>query len=318
MDLYAVLSDIHGNHAALEAVLEDAQSIAKEETGGGLKFISLGDVVDYGPQPNECMAWACREVAIAIQGNHDRVAIAPLYQPPLALARDVWPTTLWTRRVLEEKYKAAIRTWKPQIEAPTQLPFFTLFHSSLVAEDQPIHSVYDARHEFDKLKTNYGIFGHTHFQGYFLDDALEIRLKLTSSSQTDSTHQFGWDVAPLDTWIPLPGLGQRALFNPGSVGQPRPHGLLTMVGHDARAAYMLLKLDTKGGAVKFRRVTYDTERTINLLREMRWPDESDSIRPHTGPIPEPNVRLQSMTDLLEHFPERLSELIERLILMIAP
>ena len=70
MRFFAVLADIHANYQALLAVEQDAL----RRTGGQVSFVSLGDVVDYGPQPNECMAWVRTHARIAIQGNHDRHA----------------------------------------------------------------------------------------------------------------------------------------------------------------------------------------------------------------------------------------------------
>ena len=86
--LYAVLSDIHANYQALLAVARDARALARREDDGRVEFISLGDVVDYGPQPNECVAWVRRYASVTVQGNHDRVAAESLITPPIRRMRE--------------------------------------------------------------------------------------------------------------------------------------------------------------------------------------------------------------------------------------
>ena len=130
MTLYAVISDIHANYPALEAVADDARETAQHEGDGDVRFVCLGDVVDYGPQPNECMAWVRENVSIIIQGNHDRDVAAPLHEPPQGIDPKYWPITLWTSMHLNSDHKDAIRTWKPKRVTPPGLEAFTLLHSS--------------------------------------------------------------------------------------------------------------------------------------------------------------------------------------------
>jgi predicted phosphodiesterase len=312
MDLYAVLSDIHGNFSALKKVVQDARDVAARENGGKLTFICLGDIVDYGPQPNECMEWACREPAIILQGNHDRVATTSPQDAPVDIAQDYWPIVLWTRQVLHDTFKDCIRSWPSKIESPAGLSSFTLFHSSLVKEDTVIDNVFTAVPEFDALKTEYGLFGHTHFQGCFIDDVVEGMTKLVLAGSDNTAGRIG-------SWLPLPASRGRALFNPGSVGQPRTHDVLTGAGvpHDYHAAYMLLRLNTDGsGAVQFRRVWYDVSETVKLLRKLRWP--TDMGNPNMPDRLSDNPMLQAMIRTIDEMDLLLPELVKKLIRTIDP
>lgn len=288
MRLYAIISDIHSNYQALKAVEKDALYIAQSEEADELRFICLGDVVDYGPQPNECMAWVRRKASLVVRGNHDRVAIEPLYTPPFSIDEDYWPITLWTRTVLDEGHKRAIAGWSPSknLNKATgkylDLKEFYLFHGSLVTgeEDGRIDDVWDAEKNLEKLQSSgvrYGLFGHTHHQGFFLDEIIKV-CHILASSETGKVdcESDGWETIEIGRWMPLPDSGCRALFNPGSVGQPRMHSLLKRIKapFDYRAEYMLLRSEDKGERFfQFRRVDYAVEETISYLRKVKWPKE---------------------------------------------
>jgi predicted phosphodiesterase len=111
--LYAVLSDIHANYPALKAVEADAVNVARALDAQSLHFVVLGDVVDYGPQPNECMAWVEDHAEIVIQGNHDMEVMEPAYKPPRTISSEYWPITIWTRAVLSREHRERIRGWQP-------------------------------------------------------------------------------------------------------------------------------------------------------------------------------------------------------------
>ena len=287
MMLYAVLSDIHGNFVALEAVERDARRQAKC-LGHDLHFISLGDVVDYGPQPNECMNWLCERDAIAIQGNHDRVVVNPS-QDLHTINQKYWPITLWTSRVLDDVHKDTIRAWKPRLRKQPGLESFVLFHSSLVLGDARINDLRIAKQNLDKLndKNPYGLFGHTHHQGFFARAPHEDKLIRGLVCPNDNVPQKvnGWQPIKVGEDLSLPGQWQPTIFNPGSVGQPRRHALLLGAGvpHDGRAAYALLHLNGNGeGRVQFRRVKYDVAKTIRLLRErVSWSAEDGNTKGHS-------------------------------------
>lgn len=275
MRFFAVLSDIHANYQALLAVAQDAQRLA----GDQVLFVSLGDVVDYGPQPNECMAWVRRHVRVAVQGNHDRHAAAPQDEPFFSIDRQLWPISRWTRRTLNDQHKELIRGWPSFMIEPEGLRGCTVFHSSLVGEDGRIDDLLSARTNLAALTTQHGLFGHTHYQGYFWDDdLLGLAIGLTCAEARRLGSQRAWQPVPFDTWLSFPDLGQPLLLNPGSVGQPRSHSLLSSVGasFDNRAAYLLLRMDEEGaGEYLFRRVVYDVADTARRL-------ETIAKKPDTG------------------------------------
>lgn len=298
--LYAILSDIHANYQALQAVAQDATKVAQGLQAESLRFIVLGDVVDYGPQPNECMAWVEQHADIAIQGNHDVDVAESVYQPPKTIQPSLWPITIWTRMILERAYKSRIRAWLPGMckqnrPMPEGLEEFILFHSSLTSGHQGY--IDNPRAGWDNVQQfrngiTYGLFGHSHVQGYFVDDPLRKR---RNHSKTTAMTVVAPEDSELGTlngsehWEPLVlqrdpqqrGVGYTpwadlpahpTLFNPGGVGQSRPHGTTKILApHDNRAAYMLLK---SNGRVQFqfRRTPYNVKETIRHLREdVTWP-----------------------------------------------
>lgn len=325
MRLYAVLSDIHGNYEALRAVEEDARSIAQVEgSPSQISFICLGDVVNYGPQPNECMSWVCEHAEITISGNHERESIAPLHEPPSGVEKAYWPITVWTRQALSVKEKDAIHLWQTCEVAPLGLEAFTLFHSSLLWEDGYVDYPWAARMNVGRLDTPFGLFGHTHFQGYFTEGFGDIDMFLACPEGATPQRLSRWrPVSANEGWEPLPKRGRRAIFNPGSVGQPRHHGLMfeAAIPRDYRAAYMLLRLDTGHmDGFQFRRVDYNVERTAQLLRErVSWPVHEKNPGPdhniHQGGFDPRQWHPKSiqMAEMLAHKDELLHELIEQVL-----
>jgi predicted phosphodiesterase len=311
--LYALLADIHGNYVALKAVVRDARKVADKEGFGSLQFICLGDVVDYGPQPNECMAWIRRYARLWILGNHDKEAAAGLYEPVLAVDEEWWPITLWTRRVLKSAHKSVILSWRTQWVSPRDLELeaFTFFHGSLTGyKETRIDYVGPAWDNFPRLHTTYGFFGHTHIQSYFTEgvDEPTTTMYLPCPEERQPKQITGWQTIPLGTWEPLPF--QRALFNPGSVGLPSPHAAFsgTPLAHDCRAAYMLLQVNGSGrGAIQYRRVRYEVNKTVDLLRErVRWPETPAG----NGSSIYRNGLAKQVRNSLEHINETLPALVE--------
>jgi predicted phosphodiesterase len=294
MKLYAVLSDIHGNFDALQAVHKDACDYAQQEYGANPRFIILGDMVDYGPQPNECIKWLNdhqSSILYVIQGNHDRETARPLGENPIGMGDEILPMTQWTQRVLQDEYKEKMKGWKPSRVNPPELLGFTLFHSSVVGIDSYLDNLWSARKNLQSLQTPYGLFGHTHVQGCFT----ERDVMFTYSGEIPDNPE-GWWPIEVGQWQPLPkpkGDQPTILLNPGSVGQPRLHALLRGAGisHDYRAAYMLLRLDDRQQWwFQFRRVDYPVEETTRKLQNLPWPEPDD-----------PGMR------------QRLSRLVEKLV-----
>lgn len=353
--LFAVLADIHANYQALEAVAADAQEVCQRLQAKELHYIVLGDVVDYGPQPNQCMEWVDRNAEIVVQGNHDLDVADSLYRIPSSISPKFWPITLWTRVVLEPKYKRILEQWQAQrccAQLPSVLKNFVLFHSSLTRLNGRIDDDSVAYEDIQHMKklgedTIYGLFGHTHIQGYFVDDMLRKR------DEEDETttpylifpedfdlegvgHSDHWEAVSLESdskssasnvgqtpWTELPS--QPTLFNPGGLGQPRPSGPTRLaVTPDNRASYMLMK---SNGRIdfQFRRVPYDYRETIRRLREeVKWPPApyrrhlgSDILKEVQGPNPYPRdawvTLMRDYRKILHEAPKLLPDLIENVL-----
>ncbi|MDA8218048.1 MAG: metallophosphoesterase family protein [Dehalococcoidales bacterium] len=230
--LVAVISDIHSNLAALQAVLADMSSVDE--------VWCLGDTVGYGPDPNECLALLLQQKHLAIAGNHDWASVGKLdlssFNP------DAQTANLWTSAQLTDTNKEIIRNLPRELTVGE----FTLAHGS---PREPIWEyILDSGQAAANLRyfdTKYCLVGHTHVPAVFLSPA--------GREPAGSQHPSS------DTVVRL---GERRLIvNPGSVGQPRDG--------DPRAAYAIL--DTAGGTLRFRRVEYDIAATQEKMRRAGLP-----------------------------------------------
>lgn len=235
---FLVLSDIHSNLEALEAVLADAEAAGYEA------IISLGDLVGYGASPREVLD---RLSALAprwsIRGNHDRVCAglttAALFSPVARQAIE------WTRDQLTPRHLADLAA----LPAGPVLcgDDTTLCHGAPHDEDFYVLDTAEARLALQAASTHLCLHGHTHVQTVF-------RLQGTSLYDETPARRARWKVQLT--------ADNRWLVNPGSVGQPRDG--------DARAAYALL--DREAGTVELRRVPYDIARAQRRIRAAGLPD----------------------------------------------
>ena len=224
MPRYAVLSDVHANLEALEAVLQDS---AAQGTDG---LVHLGDLVGYNANPRECLELLREKCLRSIQGNHDR----GIFDPETA-----FEFNFYAREALD--YSRS-RLGEEDIRYLTTLPPTDLLDDRVLLCHGSPHSVFayildygEARRAFQTLRKEYPavrlcLYGHTHIPEVWTLDEKE---KLAAPS-----------------WIE-PDLVMRGdriyLVNPGSVGQPR--------NGDPRAAYLVL--DTDRGSLNLRLVPYD-------------------------------------------------------------
>jgi len=217
-----VISDIHGNLAALEAVLA-AIDAAKPDA-----LWCLGDVVGYGARPNECCEAVRRRASICLAGNHDLAVRGTL--DLIDFSGDAGLAATWTRGVLDDSARAFLDS----LDTHATTEGAELYHAS--ARDPVWEYVLSDEAAVITLMLTEApvvLVGHSHV-------ALNVSLR-------------GGDVegglAPDGTTL---GLGERRwLINPGSVGQPRDG--------DPRAAW--LELDQDAGTAVFHRVEYDIART---------------------------------------------------------
>jgi len=228
----AVISDIHANLPALEAT---AEAIGCEAVD---RIWCLGDLVGYGPHPNECCAWTQEHATVCLSGNHDLGVIGTL--PLDDFAGDAAVAARWAQSVLDP----GAREYLSGLPSSTVVEEVGLYHGS------PRDPVWEyvlsweaARDAIHDSGTDVTIVGHSH-----------VPLAIPEGESAQGGH------APAGAEIDL--TGARWLLNPGSVGQPRDG--------DAGAAWLLLDLD--GRRASFRRTPYDVERTQAAIREAGLPD----------------------------------------------
>ena len=185
-----VLSDIHANIEALEAVLE-AAPLTDE-------IWVTGDIVGYGPEPDAVVERLRKLRVVAVRGNHDVAALGG--DEIDYFNEDAKRAMLWTRSTIADATKA----WLASLPELLERDGFTLAHGS--PRDpiwEYVTTVPVARASFDAMATGHGVIGHTHRPAAYLNDDGVISLM---SPAAGSTLKFG---------------ERRVLLNSGSVGQPR-------------------------------------------------------------------------------------------------
>jgi diadenosine tetraphosphatase ApaH/serine/threonine PP2A family protein phosphatase len=230
----AVISDVHSNLHALEAVRREIERERPDEVW------NLGDSVGYGARPSECCELLARLTTRSLVGNHDLAAIGRIslggFSPAAASA------AAWTREHLTTSAGAYLTGPEPA----SKLVGCELYHGS---PREPVWAYVlraaGAADAFSLSSEPLVLVGHSHF-------ALAASLV---------EGQLEFDLAPEGTVVDLT-VGRR-LLNPGSVGQPRDG--------DPRSAYLLLDLDA--GRAEFRRVEYEIERTQNEIRAAGLPEQ---------------------------------------------
>ncbi|MEM7803128.1 MAG: metallophosphoesterase family protein [Chloroflexota bacterium] len=218
-----VISDIHANLEAFETVLEDA-------AGSYDKIWFLGDLIGYGPDPNECTALLREYDHIALSGNHDWAVLGKIdIESFNDHARDA---VLWARDVLTDETRAYLEELPPAM-VPNET--FSIAHAS---PRQPVWEyILDrdtAYYNFEHFLTRYCLVGHTHVPIIFEQINGEIYVAYPEYNQPVNLSIF-----------------DRAIINPGSIGQPRDS--------DPRAAYAIL--DLENNTWEFKRVAYDIKVT---------------------------------------------------------
>lgn len=201
----AVLSDIHSNLVALDAVLADAGDVDG--------IWQLGDVVGYGPDPDGVVGRLAERGARGVRGNHDSAALGGLeiewFNPEARQAVE------WTR----DHIQPATAAWLSAQPERLTVGDWSLVHGS--PRDpmrEYVTSTDIAEANIDVLPTTHGLHGHTHIPVAWLRDAGRVHMHRPTIG------------------VPRSLAGQRGLLNPGSVGQPRDG--------DPEASYMILDLDS--------------------------------------------------------------------------
>ncbi len=272
----AIVSDVHANLVALEAVLRHA------EAPGPIDGVwCLGDTVGYGPQPSECVA-RLREAAVAVAGNHDRAATGMMGVEEFNA--DAATAALWTRDRLSDDATAYLdslpevayaspeqgrslkaappekgrstgletgaegRGHDPSLKAGASGAEFTLVHGTLRWPIwEYLYSYEAAQAHLQRQKTPLSLVGHTHVPALVAEGA---------------EYEHGCEMYYLEDGqsVPLPD-DRKIVLNPGGVGQPRDG--------DPRAAYALY--DAEARTVTVHRVEYDIAATQALMETAGLP-----------------------------------------------
>lgn len=237
----AIISDIHANVVALEAVLEDIRAQGIES------IYCLGDVIGYGPRPRECLLTS-RRFDLNLLGNHEE---AVLFEPIGFNAR-AKSAVEWTKQQLslpEASREENVELWNfvGSMETTHTEDGVLYVHGSPREPTREYVFVSDIRNP-EKMREIFAaqeqvtcFNGHTHTAGVFTVDCEYLH-----PAQIGSRFQVG---------------EKKVLINVGSVGQPRDG--------DPRASYVVFD----GDVVEFRRVKYDIEATIRHFRDTPLPEE---------------------------------------------
>jgi len=235
---YLILSDIHANVTALDSVLAAAR-------GQWDKAVCLGDVVGYGPDPNQAVERIRSLNLVTIRGNHDKagsgLANADDFNP---IARAV---AMWTKEQLSPEN----RDWLQKLPGgPLVINDFRIVHGAIHDEDEYVFSPAQALDGLLEAASPVTFFGHTHLQGGFTfrDNQVGVLSFRPTGGQPFST-------LSIET-------GTTYLLNPGSIGQPRDG--------DPRAAFAIA--DLAKNSVEFWRVTYNIEAVQNRMVKAGLPE----------------------------------------------
>jgi diadenosine tetraphosphatase ApaH/serine/threonine PP2A family protein phosphatase len=230
----AVISDIHANLPALEAVLAEIDAEPPDE------LWCLGDLVGYGPHPNEAVAIARERADVCLSGNHDLGAIGRIGLE--LFGGEAGRAARWTSEVLDEPSRAYLAALEPSgVRAG-----FGLYHAS--PRDPVWEYVLDgwtAARALEVAPERHVLVGHSH-------------VALVVAVADDGTQAGG--LAPAGTVVSLGDA--RLVLNPGSVGQPRDG--------DPRAAWLVI--DTESRRATFRRTDYPIGRTQADVRAAGLPE----------------------------------------------
>lgn len=235
-----VLSDIHSNLTALEKVLSVA--------GNYEAVWCLGDLVGYGPDPNECIA-IVRDLPnlVCIRGNHDAATLGEVDQH--TFNHEASLAISWTKRILNADSKEFLLQLPEKVEQEN----VTLVHGS------PRNPVWDyvmdyltALRMFQFFETQICMLGHTHVPAFWVENEADSKKNLVLDFQKKT-------------------IDGRVILNPGSVGQPRDH--------DPRASFALF--DPENLTWELRRVEYDISSVQDRIKKAGLPWRH-AMRLHEG------------------------------------
>jgi predicted phosphodiesterase len=234
---YLIVSDIHANWEALEAVLEHSR-------GAYDAVLCCGDLVGYGADPNPVVDWVRGNVSAIVRGNHDKSCCGledlEWFNPVARTAAS------WTAAALTFENMEYLRGLP---KGPVAVEDFQLVHGTPLDEDDYLVSMFAVSELRRYLEKQVSVFGHTHLQGGFFCHRNGVR-------------RLGPTPPDQDRMALELEAGASYLINPGSVGQPRDS--------DPRAAYLLY--DPAAHLVEYRRVPYDIQRAQEKILAAGLPE----------------------------------------------
>lgn len=234
---YLILTDIHANWEALEAVTRDAPA-------GYERILCCGDLVGYGADPNLVVEWVRVNCSTVVRGNHDKACTGiedlEWFNP---VARKA---AMWTMKTLTPENADYTRGL---LHGPLDVEAFQLVHGSAADEDEYVLGRDEAEMAFAYMEKRLEFFGHTHVQGGFQWNRSRVEVLPRVAPRA---RKLELEIDPASGYM----------INPGSVGQPRDG--------DPRAAYAMY--DSDAGLVTYRRTEYDIEGAQKKIREAGLPD----------------------------------------------
>ncbi|MBO0878243.1 MAG: metallophosphoesterase family protein, partial [Pseudonocardia sp.] len=247
---YGLLSDIHANLPAFTAAVRCLSEHGVD------RWLCAGDVIDYGPQPNECVAELAALDPVCIAGNHELVVLGELSSE--RYSGRALESLRWTRTVLTDDS----RRYLAGLPRTAELPGVLMAHGSLTDPNEYIRRDDQAEAQLDRLAAEHHearvlVLGHTHRAWLYRHGVGTVGGPPAAATALDR-----------DT---------RYLVNPGSVGQSRQREPRPL------ARFALLEVPETGEArVRFFAIGYDYRAVRTALRRARLP--ADSVHVHPGTL----------------------------------
>ncbi|MFC1571128.1 metallophosphoesterase family protein [Candidatus Margulisiibacteriota bacterium] len=230
--LYGIIADVHGNLEALEAVLKQLKKADK--------IICTGDIIGYGPNPNECLEKVKKLEISSVAGNHEKAVAGKAV--PEWFNESARKAVVWTQRKIFQENLEYIRNLPQVLEENG----FQIVHGSLRSPlEEYVSSIAEALPTFSKMSKPLCFTGHFH---------RPLFIALKKDGNYDGRILRDGDEVLVDEY-------EKVIINPGGVGQPRDG--------DPRASYGLY--DSKTGIFSLHRVEYDIDKVQKKMKKAGLP-----------------------------------------------
>ena len=225
MSRLAIISDIHGNLHAMQAVMARIGELEVDQ------IVCLGDIVGYGPFPERCLDLVVRHCSVIVQGNHDEAVIDPYVAEEFnGAAREA---IYWTRDTLGPLHLNALNKLPKTAHIGPNESVLCVHDSPVPGPTDYVHDKQVAALAFRGVETNICLIGHTHVPMVFEAPTLNAQEQLTAP---EIIAYLPNEPHPIELFA-----DRRYICNPGSVGQPRDC--------DPRASFAILEFNNGGPAM---------------------------------------------------------------------